>query len=524
MTERRDSPEDGITVSCAQQHHPHKSRTLLRAVGLKISFDAQTVLNNVDVELRSGEVVLLRGENGSGKTTLLNILTGNLEPDSGIIHYEVGSTRTYHFPRRWWQELNPWDHFRPEYVTREGIGRTWQDIRLFTRQTLRDNIAVAFPNQLGENPFLALLSLGRIGNITTQTNSRADAIIARLGLTGREESSADMVSLGQAKRVAIARAVAAGARILFLDEPLAGLDREGIRDVLHLLGSLVLEQGITLVIVEHVFSQEHLRELVTTDWHLKGGRIKVGKPTHDRKHNQSSCVESSSYLAQHPQWIRLLAGNDTEVIEELLPRGASLTRLRPSGRRENPGEPILEIRDLVIKLGRRTVIGLDADHVEEGFTLTLFEDEIVFLQAPNGWGKSTLFAAITGSIPIERGEIRLCGQSLKGLPEWERIGKGLRVLPSAKPTFPSLTIKEYFRLAGMTSIPGWLAEVAHRPSSSLSGGQKQRMALEGMGVGSLNLYDEPLIGLDSPDPFVRQCTRDISVHMASLVLMPNTLG
>jgi len=132
-----ENPESGIL-------NQESTPVLLRASGLRKAFGGQVVLDGVDLELRQGEVVLLRGENGSGKTTLLNILTGNLEPDAGEIHYSADdSPRSYSFPRRWWQDLNPWDHFRPEFVAMEGMGRTWQDVRLFHSLSLRDNIAVA---------------------------------------------------------------------------------------------------------------------------------------------------------------------------------------------------------------------------------------------------------------------------------------------------------------------------------------------------------------------------------------------
>ena len=154
--ERESSPAKAVV--------PNESevQALLRAEGLKIAFGGQVVLDGVDLELRPGEVVLLRGENGSGKTTLLNILTGCLEPDAGTIHYRVDNTpRSYSFPRRWWQELNPFDHFTPEFVVREGIGRTWQDIRLFGSQSLADNIALAQPNHPGENPIFAVFTPNR---------------------------------------------------------------------------------------------------------------------------------------------------------------------------------------------------------------------------------------------------------------------------------------------------------------------------------------------------------------------------
>nr|VFK32891.1 MAG: branched-chain amino acid transport system ATP-binding protein [Candidatus Kentron sp. MB]VFK35671.1 MAG: branched-chain amino acid transport system ATP-binding protein [Candidatus Kentron sp. MB]VFK77427.1 MAG: branched-chain amino acid transport system ATP-binding protein [Candidatus Kentron sp. MB] len=216
------------------------STTLLRAEGLKKALGGQVVFDALDLKLSQGEVALLRGENGSGKTTLLNVLTGNLESDAGTLHYLAGKTpRAYRFPRGWWQDVNPIDHFTPESVAREGVSRTWQDVRLFNAQTLRDNIAVSEQGHPGENPLMTLLVPLLSSRREKCINQAADAMLARLGLAGREQSSADMISLGQSKRVAIARSVAAGVRILFLDEPLAGLDRQGIQDVLRLLESLV---------------------------------------------------------------------------------------------------------------------------------------------------------------------------------------------------------------------------------------------------------------------------------------------
>ena len=135
--------------------------------------------------------------------------------------------RAYRFPRGRWQDINPFDHFTPESVAREGVSRTWQDVRLFNAQFLRDNITVAEQGHPGENPILALFAPRLSSRREEKINRNANAMLARLGLAGREDSSADRISLGQSKRVAIARSVSAGARILFLDEPLAGLGSAG---------------------------------------------------------------------------------------------------------------------------------------------------------------------------------------------------------------------------------------------------------------------------------------------------------
>ncbi|MEI8197453.1 MAG: ATP-binding cassette domain-containing protein, partial [Phycisphaerae bacterium] len=197
---------------------------LMRVKGLRKAFGGQIVLDGVDLELREGEVVLLRGDNGSGKTTLLNILTGNMEPDAGEIQLFVNHhPEHFRFPRRWWQELNPWDHFTPERVASEGVGRTWQDVRLFGSQTLLDNLAVARPEQLGETPWRMLTRTRSCLKAETENHHAVRELLQALGLGDRGDSSADKISLGQTKRIAFARAAHSNTKIIFLDAPLAGL-------------------------------------------------------------------------------------------------------------------------------------------------------------------------------------------------------------------------------------------------------------------------------------------------------------
>lgn len=497
-------------------HAMNQTPDILTATGITKSFGGQKILAGVDLQLHPGEVVLLRGENGSGKTTLLNILTGNIEPDTGSIHYRADDTpRSYHFPRKWWQELNPWDHFRPEFVANEGIGRTWQDVRLFGSLSLKDNIAVAEPKQPGENPIVALMAPVKSRKTEARITADANQILARLGLDTRQTSSADMVSLGQSKRVAIARAVAAGARVLFLDEPLAGLDRQGIADVIRLLESLVCQRDLTLVIVEHVFNQHHLMGLVTTHWLLANGKL-----TTNHIHSDTTEVQAQTDTAR-PAWFSQLAGGDAIITDEPLPHGAVLTRIRRPDRFSEPATPALTIKNMIVKRGPRTVIGLDNHGEPTGLNLTLYEGEIAILQAPNGWGKSTLFAAIAGLIPARSGEIRLKHHGLTGLPVWQRIRHGLRMLPSGRHTFPSLTGQESLSLAGAQTVPDELNSYADRSTSTYSGGQKQRLALNAMTQSIVNVYDEPLAALDSSEAFLDKCLTNSSSSQVSLVLIPS---
>ncbi len=500
-----------------------KACVFLRAEGLKKAFGGQVVLDCVDLELCQGEVVLLRGENGSGKTTLLNILTGNLEPDAGVIHYSADNTpRTYYFPRRWWQKLNPFDHFTPEFVAREGVGRTWQDVRLFGSQSLRNNIAVATPGHPGENPLRAMFTPGISAKMEKKINEDAEALLSQLGLSGREDSSADKISLGQSKRVAIARAVTAGAKILFLDEPLAGLDRQGITDVHALLGNLVHDHDITLVIIEHIFNQKYLQDLVNADWLLVGGRLQRNGAKQKTSNLKNKINQPGS---QRPDWFQLLAGDDAEIIDEPLPHGALLTRIRRHDYFKESASPVLEIDGLVVKRGPRVVIGHNEEGCENGFDLTIYGGEICLLQAPNGWGKSTLLETITGIIKQNGGRIILDGLPLNELSVWDRVRRGVIALPANHNIFPALKARESFQLAGFLNNTEQV-RFSEQICASLSGGQKQKVALittSRTEKKRLALFDEPFSMLDSV-----AVTESIYLLLpkngeGSLILIPSTV-
>ena len=428
---------------------------IMRARRLRKRFGGQVILDDASFELRPGEVVLLRGPNGSGKTTLLNILTGNLDPDGGEI--DIGATdafdtETFDFPRSWWRGLNPLDHFTPERIAKEGVSRTWQDIRLFPTHSLRDNVVLAIKGQVGERPLAVLFRRRTVADEQARLGTEADGLLARFGLAERESSSGDMVSLGQSKRVAIARTVQAGARILFLDEPLAALDTRGISDVMALLGELVATHGVTLVIVEHVFNIPRVLDLATTVWTIRDGGIEVESPEEVRKEP----VADGTFAIR--SWLNALAGRDADIVDRDLPGGARMSHVAVGNAQSDATG--LEVSDLVVERGRRPVIGrTDAQGRVEGLSFDLPRGCLAVLQAPNGWGKTTFLEALAGIIPIRHGDVRIFGQEIQTLPTWERVEAGLTVLQSRDNAFPNLTVDETLDLAGVA---------ARRNTSSLS--------------------------------------------------------
>lgn len=213
--------------------------THLRAEGLSIAFGGQLVLNGVDLEISGGQIALLRGPNGCGKTTLLNILSGFLKPDKGSATLKCNGTQVDILSKA------------PDQLARLGIGRLWQDIRLFPSMTVMENVLAASPHAIGINPAWALFSYRSVKRQEHEFRTQALAWIEMLGMVDRKDSSGDKLSVGQSKRVAIARMLQTGAQVLLLDEPLAGLDRDSAEKLVEDLNRLADVTRKAMLIVEH---------------------------------------------------------------------------------------------------------------------------------------------------------------------------------------------------------------------------------------------------------------------------------
>ncbi len=494
-------------------------RVLMRVEDLRKSFGGHVVLSDIDLELCEGEVILLRGENGSGKTTLLNILTGNIEPDAGDIQLYVNShAEHFRFPRRWWQELNPWDHFTPERVANEGVGRTWQDTRLFGSQTLLDNLAVAQPNHPGEIPWSVLFRPRSWRKAEAENRIAVQHLLSALGLGDRSESSADMISLGQSKRIAFARCAHANTKIIFLDEPLAGLDQKGTENVISVLRQLAAAHNLTLVIVEHVFNIPIILDFATAVWTLADGQL-TRETIAEAKADPA--VQATSAL---PAIIHQIAGPDAIITEEPLPRGATLTRIsRPGTSRE----PLLTLKNLAVRRGQRIVVGEEENGVVTGLDLTVHKGELVVLQAPNGWGKTSLLDALAGILPCQQGSIQIEGLPLERKTIWERRVSGLVIVPARDNVFSSLTVAEYSRLCDGTverSCPPSGCTISRsRMMSSLSGGERKRLALESGNQQRANvrIWDEPFTSLDKSSVVALCRSLMPTKDTATIIFMPS---
>ncbi len=499
-------------------------RLILKARDLRKSFGGQIVLDGASLDLHEGEVVLLRGDNGSGKTTLLNILTGNLEPDFGTVWMDAdGTEENFSFPFRWSQYANPFNHFTPERVANEAVGRTWQDIRSFKTGSVLENIAVATPNQPGENPWKVLLQNEMTRHFETANEAQCRELLGKTGLNGVAEATADRTSLGQAKRLAIARAVRAGARVLFLDEPLSGLDSAGIDDIIGLLNDLVMKDHLTLVIVEHVFNIPRILRIAHTVWTLSNGKVQIEDVA------DISVKRSKEFDDVLENLLNQFARPGRRVEKQLLYGGATFIRITSADAKLELEVPVLEVRSLAVYRGFRLVIGKqDPAGVIQGLSMTLYQGDVGILCAPNGWGKTTLLQALIGILPISHDQVFLHGEDIIKFPTWERVRKGLRLITARNSLFPTLSIREYLSLSHQSSRP----EEAHqldlkRSIGQLSGGERQLLSLENLFVPeAMNLLDEPFLGLDARAG--RQASEQLGQSVNSLkgtllIALPSTM-
>ncbi|WP_081768948.1 ABC transporter ATP-binding protein [Herbaspirillum sp. RV1423] len=200
---------------------------LLSIRNLHKSFGGLKVTNDVSLDLRAGIVTTLVGPNGAGKTTLFNQITGHLVPDSGQILWQG-------------QPLIGKKHFQ---ISRLGVARTFQDLRLFSHMSVEENIlTVMEPISWIWQPG------GRSGR--SERRDKVNDILRRTGLSAKAHMRAIDLAYAERKFLSMARIMAADAKIWLLDEPASGLDRGSYELFVELLRSEV-GKGVTVCIIEH---------------------------------------------------------------------------------------------------------------------------------------------------------------------------------------------------------------------------------------------------------------------------------
>ncbi len=207
---------------------------MLELTSLSRHFGGLKVLQDVNLSVPAGSIFGLIGPNGAGKTTVFNLITGLLPPSSGGITFDGASLVGR----------------RPHMITRGGIARTFQNIRIFKEMTLLDNVVVGMHSHLGYGTAGLLFALPAYRAAERRARERARELLSWVKLDHKADDIADNLSYGDQRKLELARALATEPRLLLLDEPVAGMNTaektELMREVVN-----IRQRGYTVFMIEH---------------------------------------------------------------------------------------------------------------------------------------------------------------------------------------------------------------------------------------------------------------------------------
>jgi branched-chain amino acid transport system ATP-binding protein len=231
---RPDLPETTGAEGDQGATHPVDPSALLEVDNVSLRFGGVLALDQVTFNLREGEIFGLIGPNGAGKTTCFNAMTGVYRPTSGQIRFrgEVVTGKKKH------------------EITRMGIARTFQNIRLFPEMTALENVMVGADAHHKTSVISALFRLPRHWNEEREGRERSMELLRFVGIAHRAGDVARNLAYGEQRRLEIARALATGPTLLCLDEPAAGFNPAEKEDLLALIRK-IRDRGVTVLLIEH---------------------------------------------------------------------------------------------------------------------------------------------------------------------------------------------------------------------------------------------------------------------------------
>lgn len=216
--------------------------SLLEVKGLTKNFGGLSAVSNVSLKAEKGELIGLIGPNGAGKTTFFNLLTGVYVPTEGTIELETENGKTL---------LNG---IAPNKITELGLARTFQNIRLFKDLTVLENVMVAMHAHEGNSLFSSLFRTKAYYKTEKMMKEEALELLKIFNLESFAQDKAKNLAYGQQRELEIVRALATKPKILFLDEPAAGMNPQETANLTKLIAQIQEQFGLTVVLIEHDMS------------------------------------------------------------------------------------------------------------------------------------------------------------------------------------------------------------------------------------------------------------------------------
>ena len=233
------------------------SKNVLKIENATMQFGGVVAVDNLNLEINQGEIVALIGPNGAGKTTAFNVVTGVYQPTNGAVWFN-GEKIIENHPQGKMKSLYKGEHAgeytqvlapTPDKITKLGMARTFQNIRLWKSQTVFDNVLIAKHCRATSNVFSATFRLNR--KEEREQREHVAELLNTVGLYDGKDELATSLPYGKQRRLEIARALAAEPSLLLLDEPAAGMNPQETDELTAFIGQIRDEFKLTIFLIEH---------------------------------------------------------------------------------------------------------------------------------------------------------------------------------------------------------------------------------------------------------------------------------
>jgi branched-chain amino acid transport system ATP-binding protein len=230
---------------------------VLSIENLTMQFGGVIAVNNLSIKVDKGEIVALIGPNGAGKTTTFNCITGVYEPTNGLIRFD-NDVIVSNFPQNKMKKLYAGEHNgkytkavspTPDKITKKGIARTFQNIRLFNSLTVFENVLVAKHMRAKQNVLTATLRLNH--QVEKSAREECLALLEEQSLLQYKDERANNLPYGLQRRLEICRALATNPKLLLLDEPAAGMNPQESHELADFIVQMKNKYGLTILLIEH---------------------------------------------------------------------------------------------------------------------------------------------------------------------------------------------------------------------------------------------------------------------------------
>ena len=397
-------------------------------------FGGLRAVDGASLTIETGAITGLIGPNGAGKTTLFNVIAGHYKPTSGRVLLDG-------------EDISG---LAPHELFGKGLLRTFQIAHEFSTLSVRDNLMMVPAGQSGESLISTWLSPKKVAEEEERVRAKADEVIEFLEIGHVADELAGNLSGGQKKLLELGRTMMVDAKIVFLDEVGAGVNRTLLNTIGDAILRLNKERGYTFCMIEH--DMEFISRLCDPVICMAEGRVLATGTAEEIKNND-------------------------EVIEAYLGTGLK--------KQTKTGEQIM-----AFLIGQNMTGGYGGADILHDCTIGVEKGEIAVVVGPNGAGKSTAMKAVFGMLNIREGQVMMDGEDITHLSPQDRVTKGMGFVPQNANVFTSMTVQENLEMGAFIRSDDFtetmeqvfdlfpiLKEKRRQPAGELSGGQRQQVAV-----------------------------------------------